>query len=292
MPRESPQSRGLGESQRGAAGSCGCQGGSERTQSSWHGVPSLCHPRSAALCGHHGCVASRIPTGSGPPPPPPGPSPWLLRWVTHQDWLHAPEGTCFSKVRGPVLRLGSSCDQPQGLPTPAQQAGCFAYPPSPPSCHPCTGVATSPTAPSKSHPLWRPRSTDAPSKPPGVVLPRGSPQPPCACLQELVPWLGRMGSLLSNIQDSLAVSSKLGSAPWRAGNWTSSHRFECLQGQGPGEGLEAAGMRLCLPGAVRSASSSSSPQPLLVTGLAKRKVSVHSCPQCSEGNGAHPSLEV
>ena len=110
--------------------------------------------------------------------------------------------------------------------------------------------------------------------------------------QELVPWLGRMGSSLSNIQDSLAVGSKLWLSPLGAGNWTSRHRFECLQGQAPGEGLEAVGMKACLPGAVRSASSSSSLQPLLVTGLAKLKVSVHSCPQCSEGNEAHPGLEV
>lgn len=42
----------------------------------------------------------------------------------------------------------------------------------------------------------------------------------------------------------------LAQPPGGQGIGLSSHRFECLQGQVPGEGLEAAGLRPCLPGAV------------------------------------------
>lgn len=42
----------------------------------------------------------------------------------------------------------------------------------------------------------------------------------------------------------------LAQPPGGQGIGLSRHRFECLQGQALGEGLEAVGLRPCLPGAV------------------------------------------
>lgn len=126
----------------------------------------------------------------------------------------------------------------------------------------------------------------------GLCCRTATPSFPVLVPRSLSPGLGEWTPHLVTFRIPWLSAPSFGSAPWGAGNWTSGHRFECLQGQAPGEGLEAVGMKPCLPGAVQSASSSSSPQPLLVTGLAKLKVSVHSCPQCSEGNEAYPGLEV
>ena len=103
-----------------------------------------------------------------------------------------------------------------------------------------------------------PREPRPPASLLGLCCPTGPHQTPGPCPQERVLWLGRLGSSLSPASSVTFGIPDCGLLalvqPFRGqGFGLSTHRFECLQGQAGGEGLWAAGMRPCLPGAIRSA---------------------------------------